>query len=249
MDTQPKMIFLYLDLVNSTEFKYSGGKERWMALFHSFYYDFPHYLSRHHDRICQKYGLQLAPLEYWKGLGDAQIYHCEYRDETEAYCYSLIFYATITEYGEYLKQKYGLQVKACAWKATFAQINLRVETPAGLDCIGPDMDLGFRLAQETLAGSFFLAMDLAYEVSLSELGKDMHFHHLGWRKLKGIHRNIPYPIILFSSPDIEPAVPIWERALSDLLSAYYKHDPIEPVHLRELIDHYKKDLHFKPEVV
>lgn len=61
-----------------------------------------------------------------------------------------------------------------------------------VDYLGPDMDLGFRLAAVTPPGRITCSLDIAY--LLMQRHDSPSLHHVGWRVLKGIAGGAPYPI-------------------------------------------------------
>ncbi len=242
MNEKP-IVFFHLDLDNATSFKYEKHSQDWKSAFNDFYGGWSKYLLNAVENRAKECGLSLQPLRFWKGLGDAQVHRAEFEGADQAFAYVLGFYDAFHQFSEYLLKRYGLGLKATAWYATFPEPNLRLQTPAGDDYIGPDLDIGFRLTTVSQSKRIVLAMDLAHMISRSSLINNVSFYHVGWRRLKGVHRDTPYPIILLNG-ETPIKVPIWESYLSDLTQNYLKSEPLKPVELRGLIDRYKSDLQY-----
>lgn len=244
--TQPnerKLLFLYLDIDHATEYKYQQHPEEWKTAFEFFFEDFPDYLKEAQQTLFGKFKTPLEPMNFWKALGDGQVYNANFQTADQAYLYTKAFYNATVLFNGFFSKRFGLYVKAAGWYASLPKINLCIQTPAGEDYLGPDLDIGFRLAAEALSQRMILAMDLAYELSYSSYAKEMDFYHLGWRKLKGVAKDKPYPILMITGRN-KPELPIWETYLNDLTQAYINGEPISAEGLRNLIDRYKKDLHF-----
>ncbi|MDX2469394.1 MAG: hypothetical protein QNL04_02325 [SAR324 cluster bacterium] len=241
--TDKPIVFFHLDLDNATSFKYEKHSQDWKDAFKDFYGGWSKYLRHAVENRSREHGLKLQPLRFWKGLGDAQVHKAEFEGADEVFAYVLGFYDAFHQFSDYLMNRYNLGLKATAWYATFPEPNLRLQTPAGDDYIGPDLDIGFRLTTVSQSNRIILAMDLADLVSRSQLINNVTFHHVGWRSLKGVHRDTPYPIILLNG-QTPIKVPIWESYLSDLTQKYLMDDPLQPEGLQKLIARYKSDLQY-----
>jgi hypothetical protein len=133
----------------------------------------------------------------------------------------------------------GLGLKGCIWTAGFPIRNKVVLLPrphdvapvvlddermhadfdAGVlqlngagdtDFIGPDMDLGFRLAAITPAGRITCSLDVAWLLTLSARCEPPKLYQVGWRSLKGIADDHPYPIFWLDSARQPSPRLLWE---------------------------------------
>jgi hypothetical protein len=78
-----------------------------------------------------------------------------------------------------------------------------------VDYLGPDMDLGFRLAAVTPPGRVVCSLDISY--LLMQRFDAPPIFHVGWRELKGIGGGAPYPIFWCSGGTQRRARHPWER--------------------------------------
>lgn len=237
-----KIVFLNVDIEKSTEYKYRKNPEHWRELFIVFYKEFPKFLHRQFTDTNQ------AIPRYWKGLGDSQIFTCNFITAEDLQLYAVNFYRAVNEFDHYLVDMFNTRVKASAWFASFPTLNLEIKTPNGFDYIGPDIDIGFRVANASMGGRMVIAMDMAYELSLSCNPASGTFYHTSWQKLKGVFKNKPYPILEFSSGR-RPHIPVWEEYLIGSKENFFEAHRISPEELRHLIDRYKKELGHKPYLV
>lgn len=131
----------------------------------------------------------------------------------------------------------GCGLRGCVWSAGFPIRNKQIKTtyhenppviklePASetqpdldtgllyeedegiVDYLGPDMDLGFRLAATTPPGRVTCSLDISY--LLMERPESPFVYHVGWRQLKGVGGGSPYPIFWISAGTQRPRHP-WE---------------------------------------
>lgn len=86
---------------------------------------------------------------------------------------------------------------------------LPYQEDAGIeDYLGPDMDLGFRLAAVTPPGRVACTLDIGY--LLMQRPESPSIFHVGWRELKGIGGGAPYPIFWVSNGAQRPRHP-WQQ--------------------------------------
>ncbi|MDT8448320.1 MAG: hypothetical protein RRB13_15605 [bacterium] len=247
IDRQRQIFFGYLDIDGATEYKYETHRGHWKAAFLHFFEDFPDYLGDAQKTLFARLKHpQLQPLNFWKALGDGIVYTGEFATPNEAYAYSKAFYNASVHFNDYLFKRSGLWVKAASWFATFPEVNLAIKTPAGEDYLGPDIDIGFRLAAHALSQRMLVAMDLAYELTFADFVDELDFYHVGWRKMKGVAKDKPYPVLMITGR-AKPEIPIWESYLNDLTRNYIEGSPLSPGQVRDLIDRYKRDLHFEKD--
>lgn len=132
----------------------------------------------------------------------------------------------------------GCGLRGCVWSAGFPIRNKQIKTsnqqnppvirpdPTGetlpdfdtgllyqedegfIDYLGPDMDLGFRLAAITPPGRVVCSLDISY--LLMARTESPSIYHVGWRELKGVGNGAPYPIFWISAGSQRRRHP-WER--------------------------------------
>jgi hypothetical protein len=78
-----------------------------------------------------------------------------------------------------------------------------------LDFLGPEMDLGFRLAAVTPAGRISCSLDLAWLLT-HDPDSAMYVFHVGWRRMKGVANGQPYPLLWLESRPDPPARHPWD---------------------------------------
>lgn len=78
-----------------------------------------------------------------------------------------------------------------------------------IDYLGPDMDLGFRLAAITPPGRVACTLDVSY--LLMQRSDSPSIHHIGWREMKGVGGGAPYPVFWASAGTPGRARHPWER--------------------------------------
>lgn len=63
------------------------------------------------------------------------------------------------------------------------------------DYLGVEIDAGFRLSAFTRPGRVAVSIDIARFLSYFTPDRCFHFHHVGWKALRGCYGEKPYPII------------------------------------------------------
>ncbi|MET0522491.1 MAG: hypothetical protein ABW156_11055, partial [Jiangellaceae bacterium] len=105
-----------------------------------------------------------------------------------------------------------------------------------IDYLGPDMDLGFRLASVAPPGRTVCSLDVAY--FLLQQPDSPSIYHVGWRSLKGIGGGAPYPV-LWASTHTPVARHPWDLQGDDReLAEYLKGDAIQRSEFRRLAESY-----------
>lgn len=162
----------------------------------------------------------------------------------------------------------GLGLKACVWTAGFPIRNKEIRVPSiqnvpvvrvapqeaslpdfdtgllprddqGLvDYIGPDMDLGFRLAATAQPGRVVCSLDAGY--LLTNRAESPHLHHVGWRVLQGVAGGSPYPILWLTQPGAGPTIRHpWEKeSANPELQAFLRDRPLQSIEFRKLAEEY-----------
>jgi hypothetical protein len=161
----------------------------------------------------------------------------------------------------------GCGVRGCVWTAGFPIRNKEIRIPSlqnvrvirtleeervlpdfdsglfprddeGLvDYLGPDMDLGFRLAATSPPGRVVCSLDVGY--FLTQRHEAPSLYHVGWRALKGIAGGSPYPI-LWLSPGVSKRVRhVWEETQGDQeLETFLKAHPLQRTEFLNLANAY-----------
>lgn len=153
-------------------------------------------------------------------------------------CSVTAFVDTVLEQDKHLLPN-GLGLKGCVWTAGFPIRNKVVHLPhhfnaaplvldderlqadfdagvlhlggsTGKDFIGPDMDLGFRLAAITPAGRVSCSLDVAWLMTFSAKGDPPKVYRVGWRSLKGIADGQPYPVFWLDTARQPSPRRLWE---------------------------------------
>lgn len=107
-----------------------------------------------------------------------------------------------------MRRKHGLQIKGTGFTAGFPIENKELVLPdSAIDFIGPDIDIGFRIAKASRPGRMAVSMDLSDILAQSEDLEPFAFHWVGWDVFKGVFSDRPYPIIWITTtqePHIYP---------------------------------------------
>lgn len=197
---RPKLrIFLSVDVIGSTHFKHSSYESQlgWLPFFVSFFNEFKNEFT-HQIRTCAellgKDPKELAIPTLWKSLGDELIFVAALNHKSEAHTYLKAFALAIRERTEHTE----LPLKGTAWIAGFPVGNAEIPMEgnnAGInesDFIGPQVDIGFRLAKFASPSKFIISADLA--VLIEDVG-GLNFYFDGKHPLKGVFSGRDYPII------------------------------------------------------
>jgi len=95
------------------------------------------------------------------------------------------------------------------------------------DYIGPDMDIGFRLADSTRAGRFLISIELAEQIADQPAAGNLVIHHVGWSGLRGINGGKPYPVFWARDPARPPvAFNPWDDHVCELTRSFIRTPPI-----------------------
>ena len=170
----------------------------------------------------------------------------EHEPESGDLVYSSVkaFVQTVKEFDTRLLPK-GIGVRGCVWSNGFPIRNSELIVEYGkipviashralddgdasasadelqrnrvLDYIGPDIDLGFRLASATPAARVACSLDVAWRLVAGARTpprpNPVQIHHVGWRSFKGIAAGNPYPLLWLEVTDPAPRQP-WDESES-----------------------------------
>ena len=149
-------LFLSVDIAGSTAYKAKFANLQnvgWLRVFETFFQIFPIVLI---GQVAREFleAEALPVVNVWKVLGDEMIFTNEPQSAREA---ALLLHAVFRAMVRYEAEHFGgfqLHLKATAWFAAFPRPNIEVEIPEMsrgdtaryIDYLGPDIDLGFRIA-------------------------------------------------------------------------------------------------------
>lgn len=188
-------LFLSADLAGSTSFKQSRKSAEWQRFFTQFYRQLPAYLQeKKQGRAgCDK-------LNLWKTVGDEIVFSTPLASAAMVpHCVAAFRQAVAAYRRETIESTKGLDIKCAGWTAGFPVGNLEVTLPtpgsAQLDYIGPGMDIGFRLVKHASPRKMLLAVELAYLLTIPQLGQGPAIFMDAGMFLKGVARDQTYPCL------------------------------------------------------
>ena len=150
-------LFFSVDLVGSTAYK-TKNPRTWIGLFEQFYREFPTHLR------AEGVPDQFKPVKF---LGDEIVFMVEIRQSAMVQHLLQAARKAVFTYNAALEQhNTGLQCKGCAWIAGFPLSNRFIKIASAksevTDFIGPDIDIGFKLARVATTRKFILSTKLAW---------------------------------------------------------------------------------------
>jgi hypothetical protein len=133
-------LFLSVDLVGSTAFKASTGREsnptepypEWVTKFRHFYREFPNILASRYQRALNGQedhdGYAASPPQVWKTIGDEILFCCRVLSCEHLSACITAFLSALDDYGRLLdRDGKRLDVKGAGWIAAFPAPNVTVE--------------------------------------------------------------------------------------------------------------------------
>lgn len=234
-------LFFSFDLVGSTKFKTEEStKDVW-----------PHVIFRFYELIYTELKNKIPQITVWKYLGDEVLLYVSIRDfESESMIYTVpnIVFLVQLKVAKDIKELFNakkLDIKSTIWIAGTKSIkskefnpsnisveddnykNLKMTLNAGnnlqIDFLGPDMDIGFRVAKFAYHHKVVLSADFAYllyrmKKPKKQKGIDEQLKIVSFETLKGVWNNQYYPIIWY--------YPNWKCIENDFLYADHKENEI-----------------------
>lgn len=185
-------IFFSVDLIGSTQKKQEsqGGLciNSWVSNLVGFYSSFQERFEK-------------SPIKLWKYNGDEILFYSRIKDWNEAFVLVKKFRDAI-ETNNTPSNKYP--VKGTIWTAGFPIRNFILCKPminnSQVDFIGPDIDLGFRIAAHANKDRIAVSPELALGLlDISSDSDELKWHYYGRRFLKGIVEDCGMPIVFLSS--------------------------------------------------
>ncbi|NCF28846.1 MAG: hypothetical protein GWP69_15795 [Gammaproteobacteria bacterium] len=209
LDESRTLLFMSVDIVNSTAFKESadqvGSGHIWLGLFEEFFRKFPLVLMGK-VALCLDEKARVPEISLWRIAGDEMVFIAKPESDQQTLFLFQALHQTFTYYHEKLKKEHGLGLKACCWSADFPQRNISVRVPeiasrgdgieeAYVEYLGPDVDLGFRIAKHVHGGEAIVSMKLAESLAKASDLRGISFRFAGSAVLKGVNLGTPYPLI------------------------------------------------------
>lgn len=197
-------LFLSVDMSGSTEFKarFTGqGAEGWLSIFKAFFTNFPLMLA---GQIGFEFldDDRTPALHVWKVMGDEVVFAAEPESAEELTAILLALLRTMRMYEARHFQELPLRLKGTAWLADTGGANIEIEIPelssgqgAHVDYIGPDIDLGFRIAKFARPGCITVSLDVMEAILSAANGDRAALYLMGQEALKGVMFGRPYPIV------------------------------------------------------
>jgi class 3 adenylate cyclase len=241
------LIFLSADIVEATKFKDSvrGPDENpaWFDAFEAFFRELPLVFM---GQVATAFAEveELPNIKVWKVFGDEIIFRVQSRSADDALRLTEAFHHALVAYGARFHERWPLHFRGCIWAARFPGRNIEFEIPemaaggeaadsAYTDYLGPDVDLGFRLAHHAERSQLIVSLNLAEALAALPTHRGIRFLHAGQAVLKGVFHGRPYPLIMIAPTDCAPGslrgdppiaadklIALAERARGDLNAAY-----------------------------
>jgi hypothetical protein len=241
-------LFLSADIVGSSAYKaemIAGDVRRaieWSDSISGFFRDFPVLFQRHVGQ--RQLGDDCAPVDsVWKLLGDEILFAFDVTDFAQTTLLCAAFCDALVEYDQDLAHG-PLRLKGHGWLAQFPFPNVAVRFGARsgqrADYIGPDMDIGFRLAHSTRAGRFLISVELAEQIADQPASGNLVIHHVGWTELRGVNGGKPYPVFWARDPAIDPApFDPWDSHTCPLTRSFISEPPITAHAILNLVQRFR----------
>ena len=238
-------LFLSVDMVGSTEFKarFTGqGAEGWLATFKAFFTNFP-------LMVAGQIGFEFLDDDHtpdigvWKVMGDEVVFTVEPKTPEELTSILLALLRTMRMYEEKHFRELPLRLKGTAWLADVNGSNIEIVIPelssgqgAHLDFIGPDIDLGFRIAKFARPATIVISLDVLEVILRARNGGTTALYLAGREPLKGVLFGYPYPVVwLLRAEDGFDFLP-WEAAADPWMAAAMTAKPTPVAELKRIIE-------------
>lgn len=246
-------LFLSTDLVGSTRYKAALGYREdtpWPDVFKRFFTNYPILLT---GRAALEFEDEdaLPPLEVWKVMGDEVIFMAKPSSAEHVVLIIRALFNAMTDYERDYFDDLPLRLKSTAWQALFPRPNIEIEIPelgerggvGQIDFIGPDIDLGFRVAKFARPSMVAVSLDLA-ETLLTAANVDLiEFHLAGREPLKGVFNEWPYPILWVRPVGAPLELTSQEIRECPLLASAAAAGPTPRIRLAAMIEELRGDLH------
>ena len=209
LDQPRTLMFMSVDVVNSTAFKermeHTETGPAWLDPFRKFFREFPLILMGR-VALCFDDATSIPEISLWRIAGDEMVFVARPESEQETLFLFESLYQAFRHYHAKLSTDYGLGLKACCWSADFPQKNIAIGIPeiasrgdgsedAYTEYLGPDVDLGFRIAKHVHGGEAIASLQLAETLARANDRRGVEFRFAGSAVLKGVNYGKPYPLI------------------------------------------------------
>lgn len=178
-----------VDIENSTRLK---RKKTWFDSVAGFLFGF----GAHFTRTLGKKDPDVQKPNLWKALGDELVFFAEVSHLKDVRSYISALKEAIHLHNTDSK-KYTPTVKCSAWLAEFPFSNMVLPLTGGEesahDFIGPQMDVGFRLARFATARKMVVSLELAWVLEHRDV--DFSLFWDGLQAVKGLVEGPGYPVI------------------------------------------------------
>ena len=206
-------LFLSADMIGSTAFKQAASGSIGTTGWGSTVLDFLDLVPARLHEACEEAGAPNLPQVY-KGIGDEIVFVVTLeKDYREAALYIGAFQKVLEDF---ITDDELPSVKGAAWLCSFPIVNAKLDIERAItvldegkkkqvlvsveEFIGPQMDLGFRVAKYSTSMKLPMTLDLALLVVTAKLegnsaAKNMRICYDGRESLKGVLGEKPYPLI------------------------------------------------------
>lgn len=237
-------LFMSVDIAGSTEFKTRNRDPKlpdyWPRIYQSFLQEFPAKLFEAVRESAESAKVDIV-VDIWKLLGDEIVFDAQVADPRETALITQSFYSVLHSGDAAWRRDHGLRLKGTAFTAEFPNENKHILVGEytdgrldGRDFIGPDIDLGFRIAKVARPGRLVVSMDLADILSQADWDYLFEFHWVGWEQFKGVYSDRPYPVIWITT-DLKPHIYPWEQHFCPYTKAFEADCQIGPQEVRDRI--------------
>jgi hypothetical protein len=209
LDEPRTLLFMSVDVVGSTAYKEqiekTDGGPAWLGAFEKFFREFPLVLMGR-MALCFDDAETVPQIALWRIAGDEMVFVAKTESAGESLALFESLHQAFIAYHEKLSGDYGLGLKGCCWAVDLPRHNIAIEIPelasggdgtdgAYIEYLGPDVDLGFRIAKHVRGREIMISLQLANTLASASDLKDLVFRFSGSAVLKGVNFGRPYPLI------------------------------------------------------
>lgn len=213
------LLFMSVDVVNSTAFKERTQQEEsrptWLGPFERFFREFP-LVMMGRVALCLGDEASVPEISLWRIAGDEMVFVARTESNQDTLYLFQALYQAFTSYHQRLQKEHDLGLKACCWSADFPGQNISIPVPeiasrgnaaeeAYIEYLGPDVDLGFRIAKHVHGGEAILSVKAAESLARAGDPRGITFRFAGSAVLKGVNKGRPYPLITAEFNDVSDA--------------------------------------------
>lgn len=243
-----------VDVVGSTAYKEqiekAEGGPAWLGAFERFFREFPLVLMGR-VALCFDDAETVPQIALWRIAGDEMVFVARTGSILESLAIFQSLHQAFVVYHEKLEEGYGLGLKGCCWAVDLPNHNIAIEIPelaaggdgtdgAYVEYLGPDVDLGFRIAKHVRGGEIMISLQLANELASAVETRGLVFGFLGSAVLKGVNFGRPYPLITarFEGDEVHP-----DRAADRKYSVESGTIKLSPPEIIDMARQFSADIH------